>query len=476
MFESRLSKVGMGPKTNTFNELSNDNDLEEKVIHNTYLNGLNIKNENRSNLDFERKISNNNSKRISWADNNNLNRKDLLCNTNFTKDLFYQKDIKPILNHKKGKPIKSILKKRSASADAAGNKFKMTGLNNVTTSTNLNNSNINNQNAYNSSNYNSNSNNYGTNNSFINKSETKSPQDKGNNMNLSNNSIVNNFINNKNLNSSINNLNNLEPKKPLGQNNNYSNMNLTGMSNSNTGLSNNNSFINKENSNYNNNLNQIPRSSNNANNNMNNNSSALSRQNYFTSNNQNSNSNVNNNSNNPQQRSYSFDQKNENSNNRNLNVTNNSGNYGSTNNQGEMTKIIITPNIHSIYNHNINNYYIQSSNDMNFEKIRDNNTTPPSSLNVNNLNFDSNNYKFNERPNSVSKKDSNSTANSNNISPLNAQGNSFSYNNTSLLRNQNQLNTNNIQPNINTNNKLVKSLDNQRLLQNNFLNQNSYIE
>ena len=47
MFETRLSKVGMGPKTNSFNELSTENDMEEKLIHNTYLNGLNLKTDNK---------------------------------------------------------------------------------------------------------------------------------------------------------------------------------------------------------------------------------------------------------------------------------------------------------------------------------------------------------------------------------------------------------------------------------------------
>jgi len=457
MFESRLSKLGIGPKTNTFNELSNENDLEEKVIHNTYLNGLNVKIENRSNIDIERKISNISSKRITWADNNNLNRKDLLCNTNFAKDLFYQKDIKPILNHKKGKPIKPILKKRSSSADPA-NKFKIYNLNNVSTSTNLNNSNINNQNAYSAtSNYNSNLNNYGTNNSFIN-NENKTSQDNTEINTNNSSSIMNNYMSGKNYGS------NNDPKRPLAQNNSYANIN----NNSNNALINTSGIGNKENSNFNSRLN------NNNNNLDNSNLSNFSRPNYFNNNNNTQNYANNNSNNNPQQRSYSLDQKND-TNNRNPNPAN--SNYGSNNNQGELTKIIITPNIHSIYNHNINNYYIQSSNDLNFDKIRENTMTPPTNLGVTNLNFDPNVYKMNERPNSVSKKDANSAANSNNISPLNAQGNHFSYNN-SLLRGQNQLNTNNLQGNMNigNNNKLVKSLDNQRMLQNNYLNQNSFLE
>ena len=197
MFETRLSKVGMGPKTNSFNELSTENDMEEKLIHNTYLNGLNLKADNKSNLDIERKISSISSKRIVWADNNNFNRKDLLCNTNFAKDLFYQKDIKPVLNHKKAKPIKPILKIRSASADVTGaNKYKMFGLNNIPASTNLNNSNINNQNAYSAnSNYNSNLGNFNQNSpSLLNLASNKFPFQQQNihinSVNLTNISIA----------------------------------------------------------------------------------------------------------------------------------------------------------------------------------------------------------------------------------------------------------------------------------------------
>jgi len=391
MFESRLSKTGMGPKTNTFSELSNENDLEEKVMHNTHLNGLNLKSENKSNIDIERKLSNISSKRITWADNNNLNRKDLLCNTNFTKDLYYQKDIKPVLNHKKGKPIKPILKKRPNSADPSSTKFKIYNLNNVTASTNLNNSNINNHNSYGAnSNYNSNINNYGGNNSFIN-NENKSNQDNNLAEINSNNSIVNNFMNSKNYGG------NNDPKRPLGQNNNYANLNQNN-NNSNISLINNSNIGNKENSNFNSRLS--------GNNMENSNLNNFSRPNYF-----NNNSNYTNNSNNnPQPRSYSLDQKNE-SNNRASSAPN--SNYPSNNMQGEITKIIITPNIHSIYNHNINNYYIQSSNDINFDRLRENNITPPNNVGVSNLNFDPNPYKINERPNSVTKKDSNSVANSN---------------------------------------------------------------
>jgi len=49
------------------------------------------------------------STKLKWVDNN-MNKKDVLCYTNFSKDLFIQRDIKPITIHKKLKPQKSNLK------------------------------------------------------------------------------------------------------------------------------------------------------------------------------------------------------------------------------------------------------------------------------------------------------------------------------------------------------------------------------
>lgn len=113
-FESRLSKIGHGPRSNSWLDNGNDGDPEELVIRNTYLNGLAQKEKSQS--DNRMKGYNYNSRRITWADNNHMN-KSLLCSINMGRELVYQKDIKPVLSHKKLKPTKSCLKVRSQSLE-----------------------------------------------------------------------------------------------------------------------------------------------------------------------------------------------------------------------------------------------------------------------------------------------------------------------------------------------------------------------
>jgi hypothetical protein len=105
MFESRLSKQGQGPKSNSWDE-KNYMDIDELLVQNTYLNGLPVKQENRVN----RSISFN-TKKIQWADNNNLYRRDLLCSVNLSRELVIQKDVRPIVSHKQLRPKKGILKR-----------------------------------------------------------------------------------------------------------------------------------------------------------------------------------------------------------------------------------------------------------------------------------------------------------------------------------------------------------------------------
>jgi hypothetical protein len=119
MFESRLSKVGQGPRSNNWNEMTPlSNDCDEIVIRNTYLNGLTAKTIQSQNIALMQSmdrtsLSLGKSRKILWSDNN-LQRKDLLCSTNLNKELIYQKEIKPIVSHKKMKPTKSILKTKSS--------------------------------------------------------------------------------------------------------------------------------------------------------------------------------------------------------------------------------------------------------------------------------------------------------------------------------------------------------------------------
>lgn len=118
LFETRLGKSGVGAKTNTFEEISNENDYEEVLIRNTYLNGLEKKLPSRP---YTSDAKSDKKKKIFWADKNDFNRKDLLCNINPDKELFFKRDIKPITNHKKMTPAKSSLKFRPSSTHAHKN-------------------------------------------------------------------------------------------------------------------------------------------------------------------------------------------------------------------------------------------------------------------------------------------------------------------------------------------------------------------
>jgi hypothetical protein len=120
LFEARLGKTGLGAKSGTFSEISNENDHEEILLRNTYLNGLENKLNNRpytANSEFKSESI----RRILWADKNDNNRKDLLCNINPQKELLFIKEIKPVTNHKKMMPLKPTLKKKSGH-ERQGNK------------------------------------------------------------------------------------------------------------------------------------------------------------------------------------------------------------------------------------------------------------------------------------------------------------------------------------------------------------------
>jgi len=125
LFEARLSKTGLGAKSATFSEISNENCPEEILLRNTYLNGLENKSLNRpysANAEYKNESSN----KIFWADKNDHTRKDLLCTINPNKELFLLREIKPVMNHKKMIPPKSSFKKKCgnelASATGVGNK------------------------------------------------------------------------------------------------------------------------------------------------------------------------------------------------------------------------------------------------------------------------------------------------------------------------------------------------------------------
>lgn len=512
MFEARLSKAGVGPRTNTFNEMSRENDFEEKLIHNTYLNGLSVKGSglNKSIDEGRRAVTPNHSspssKKINWADNNNINRRDLLCSTNLTKELFYQKDIKPIMAHKKSKPVKGILKKKDNFIKNEESKLKRpnstnhsnnalnnsslvntSGYNTNYSSINVNNSNKTTNNFYTGSNALNNNQINNLSNKFINQNELKQNSAISNsNSNAQNNSsIVNNFLNSKNLNNSSLNNSGIESQKQVQIQRSGNTLTPPNRQNINQNYS---SLNSKESGNQSsNNINKVIMNKSNYDSSASESTTANSRLNNF---------NIGGNyigsqppqQLNTQQRSYSLDNKPDGK---------NIGNSTNPNQQGE-TKIYISPNIQSVYNNNINNYFIQSGNENNFDKYRDSNNGPSSQMNPS---YDLNNNRINERPSSYGKKETSnntllnqSNQNSNNVSPLNAGSKNFSYlNNNQNTNSENaikmqQINSNSLSnpglqrnnyiqnSSLNNNNRLLKNNDNQRLLNNNYINSNNLIE
>ena len=83
------------------------------MMRNTYLNGLQGKNNNE--IKTERSFYGS-SKKVNWTDNN-TGKREALVSTTFHVDLYFQKDIKQVISHKKLRPSKSIIKGRSNSVD-----------------------------------------------------------------------------------------------------------------------------------------------------------------------------------------------------------------------------------------------------------------------------------------------------------------------------------------------------------------------
>ena len=110
-FSIRLDKINKGKKKENWNEEDNFFDLDEKLMRNTYVNGL----PSDKNVKSENKIK---KKRVGWADNNPYGRNDYLFSCNLKKDLFLMKDIKPVFNHLKMRPSKSCVKNKSKSVNS----------------------------------------------------------------------------------------------------------------------------------------------------------------------------------------------------------------------------------------------------------------------------------------------------------------------------------------------------------------------
>ena len=113
-FEMRLNKNNNNQIKKSCDWIDdNIQDPEEKLMRNTYINGLPSK-----------KIINNNNhvkkskkRNVGWADNNPYGKSDYLITFNLQKDLLLMKDIKPVYNHTKMRPSKSCIKNRSQSAN-----------------------------------------------------------------------------------------------------------------------------------------------------------------------------------------------------------------------------------------------------------------------------------------------------------------------------------------------------------------------
>ena len=197
-------------------------DPEEKLLRNTYLNGVKFENKNETN---QIKINGNkNIRHIMWADINPYQKSNLEFN-NSENDLFFQKNIKPVTVHQSIRPRKGCIK----------------GINN--------NNGIN----MNYNNYNNNAN--------IKNMEMNMENNLANlikkNMNITNNIIAeqDNIINNRNIpNIPNNNLKIINNNNYFNQNQKKNNINII-----NNGKLNNNNNMNINNNNMNNNnINKLP--------------------------------------------------------------------------------------------------------------------------------------------------------------------------------------------------------------------------
>ena len=103
-FENRLRQRGELTRDIPW-EFEGLNDPEEKLLRNTYLNGIKV----AINNNITPNRGKNNLRRIMWADNNPYQKSPLELNDS-TNDLFYQKDLRPITVHQSMRPKKGCIK------------------------------------------------------------------------------------------------------------------------------------------------------------------------------------------------------------------------------------------------------------------------------------------------------------------------------------------------------------------------------
>ena len=122
-FNIRLDNINKGKKKENWDDEDNFFDLDEKIMRNTYVNGL----PSDKNVISENKIK---KKKVGWVDNNPYGRNDYLFSCNLKKDLFLMKDIKPVINHLKMKPSKSCVKNKNINSKREFVSFKDNNNNN----------------------------------------------------------------------------------------------------------------------------------------------------------------------------------------------------------------------------------------------------------------------------------------------------------------------------------------------------------
>ena len=239
-FESRLIQRGELTKDIPWS-FENLKDPEEKLLRNTYMNGINFINKQNLNDDYMTD-NKSNLRHIIWADSNPYQQIPISV-IDLDRDLFFKQNIKPVVSHQQKRPLKSCIKtnkkydmapgiEKEEKMNRAPNNVNNNIINNLI-KRNLINNNVNNliisgnksknRKAQNAENYNDENNRQPNTNNIQNKNEIikNSVQMKSgmiNNNNIPNkNGVINNnyIINNNNV---INMINNNQIKKNLKRN------------------------------------------------------------------------------------------------------------------------------------------------------------------------------------------------------------------------------------------------------------------
>ena len=239
-FESRLIQRGELTKDIPWS-FENLKDPEEKLLRNTYMNGINFINKQNLNDDYMTD-NKSNLRHIIWADSNPYQQIPISV-IDLDRDLFFKQNIKPVVSHQQKRPLKSCIKtnkkydmapgiEKEEKMNRAPNNVNNNIINNLI-KRNLINNNVNNliisgnksknRKAQNAENYNDENNRQPNTNNIQNKNEiiknsVKMKSGMINNNNIPNkNGVINNnyIINNNNV---INMINNNQIKKNLKRN------------------------------------------------------------------------------------------------------------------------------------------------------------------------------------------------------------------------------------------------------------------